>query len=357
MEVVFLLRYFTIGGLERVVINLANNLAILGVNVEVVVMEKGKRNSLITELNPEVKITFLNGNYTKKLKQIKRLTKNKITHVHFGDGKIHPLVRFSIASNHKVITYHSCYTHKRNKITNFIDKLVTKNYSNIIAVSDAVKSFCIDEVGLDSKKIDVIKNAIEISTQNSLWENQSSRVFKMISLSSLYPHKNHKYLLEAFAKVKSSVDISIQLSIIGDGPEMADLHEYSRQLGLSATDIKWYGAVWQKELTNSILKDADLFVSASKFEGLPLSVLEAISNGVPVLLSNIDSHKEFDINQTIKFFCLDEVVDFKNKMIEVIENYGKYKKECDGIYEKILIQQNNDLFIDKHLNIYRNLIN
>lgn len=356
MDVVFLLRYFTIGGLERVVINLANNISKLNVNVEVVVIEKGKRNSLVTELNPDVKITFLEGNYINKLKKINKITKNKITHVHFGDGKIHPLIRFSISSKNKVITYHSCYTHKRNKIKNSIDKFITKKYKKIIAVSDSVKDFCVDEVGLNSQDITVIKNSIEMSDQEAVWKNDQIKVFKIISLSSLYSHKNHKYLLKAFANLKKCLNIPIQLLIIGDGPEMADLHSLSRQLGLNSEDVIWYGAIWQKELVNSILRDSDLFVSTSKFEGLPLSILEAINSDVPVFLSNIEPHKEFDINKTIKYFSLDDIHDFEKKMIDITENYTAYKKECNKIYEEILLKQNNSSYIDKHYQMYKSLL-
>ena len=67
MKVVYLVRYFTIGGLERVVINLANNLVEKGVNVVIAVMEKGKRNSLITELDDRVTVIFLEGTILRKM--------------------------------------------------------------------------------------------------------------------------------------------------------------------------------------------------------------------------------------------------------------------------------------------------
>lgn len=74
-----------------------------------------------------------------------------------------------------------------------------------------------------------------------------------------------------------------ELHIFGKGPE------YERCLGLGYEDIVLHGFV---DDVVPYLQAADLFVSASLSEGMPLAVLEAISCGLPVLLSDIPPHRE-----------------------------------------------------------------
>ena len=83
MKITLLLRYFTIGGLERVVSSLANGYAKLGCDVQIIVLSKGKRNSLITEIDARVKVVFLSGNVINKINQLRKLTVGRIVHIHF----------------------------------------------------------------------------------------------------------------------------------------------------------------------------------------------------------------------------------------------------------------------------------
>ena len=259
MRVSFLLRYFTIGGLERVVVSLANAYYSKGIDVDIIVVSKGKRNSLITELNPNIKINFLEGTFFNKIIELRRYTKGRLVHVNFGDGKIHPLLRCFIFDRLKIITYHSNYSHKRNKIKNLLDKWWFNNFKHIVAVSDSVKDFCLNEIKYPNN-ITVIKNAIQDEITNISKANWSSdkSVLKIVSLSSLYPHKNHKLLINSLGILKEKYpDVNVEISIIGDGPCLSELYQTSIKLGLN--NIRWYGAIWDKKLVGNILQQSDLY--------------------------------------------------------------------------------------------------
>ena len=196
LKITLLLRYFTIGGLERVVLALANNYVAHGLDTEIIILSKGKRNSLITELDPQVSVHFLSGNHFNKVKMLRQKTKERLVHIHFGDGKIHPLIRLSLCGRKKVLTYHSVYSHKRNRLLNAIDFIFSKSIDSFIAVSDAVKDFCSNEVHIDRSKIHVIHNGIFKSNEViSVHDFSKNRPMILLSLASLYPHKNHTFLL------------------------------------------------------------------------------------------------------------------------------------------------------------------
>ena len=114
IKITLLVRYFTIGGLERVVIALANEYVSRGFDTQIVIVSRGKRNSLNTELDPRIEIVFLAGNPVAKARKLKAVTKGRLVHIHFGDGKIHPWIRLQLMNSIKTITYHSVYRHKRN---------------------------------------------------------------------------------------------------------------------------------------------------------------------------------------------------------------------------------------------------
>lgn len=287
--ITLLLRYFTVGGLERVVSSLANSYVKEGIETQVVVMSTGKRNSLITEIDSRVKVVLLSGSIRQKLTQLRNLTKGHLVHIHFGDGRIHPLIRFALTGRDVVITYHSVYRHKRTWILNRIDQFWASRASAIVAVSNAVKDFCVQDVKIPSHRVTVIQNGVDIQpvTKNVIKSKDS---FDLISLASLYPHKNHLQLLNCIAGAKR-MGINVTLRIIGDGPVMADLYRNCIELGIKE-NVEWYGAIWRKDIVQEIISSSDAFVSASNFEGLPISILEGMAYGLPMLLSDIPPHIE-----------------------------------------------------------------
>lgn len=102
-----------------------------------------------------------------------------------------------------------------------------------------------------------------------------------ISVGSLIPRKNMGLLVSAFEMLPA--DKKGSLVILGDGPEMQWLQEHSGK------NVHLVGSV---ENVADYLAGADIFVSSSLSEGLPNTVLEALSVGLPAVLSDIESHKE-----------------------------------------------------------------
>nr|WP_281069380.1 glycosyltransferase family 4 protein [Paenibacillus shirakamiensis] len=284
--------------MERVVIDLANSYVKQGVDTQVVVMSTGKRNSLISELDPLVKVSLLSGSLREKLTNLRNLTKDRIVHIHFGDGRIHPLIRTALLGRTVVVTYHSVYSHKRNWFINRADQFWASKASEIVAVSEAVKSFAVQDVHIPSGKVTVIRNGVEINAgQNEVKSDDA--MITLISLASLYPHKNHMVLFKAMSIARKK-GLRVKLIVIGDGPSMADLYQYAIQEGINE-NIEWYGAVWKRSIVQSLLRDSDIFVSASNFEGMPISILEGMSYGLPMILSDISSHRELADNSALYF--------------------------------------------------------
>lgn len=104
-----------------------------------------------------------------------------------------------------------------------------------------------------------------------------------ISVGSLIPRKNMELLIEAFSEADEERRGS--LVILGDGPLRNTLTEKSPK------NVHILGSV---DNVGDYLRGADYFVSTSLSEGLPNTVLEALSAGLPSILSDIEPHKEIE---------------------------------------------------------------
>lgn len=108
------------------------------------------------------------------------------------------------------------------------------------------------------------------------------RVFLFIG--TLIERKNPRYLIESYLK-SNIVDDSI-LIIIGDG-KLRDVCQ-----NISNHSVKFVGNINDGKKYLKYLAACDIYVSASKAEGLPTAVIEAMSMGLPAILSNIPPHQE-----------------------------------------------------------------
>ena len=105
---------------------------------------------------------------------------------------------------------------------------------------------------------------------------------KGVTVGRLIPRKNVRYLCEIF---KSLDRDSAWLTVVGDGPEYGDL------AGYEDGRISFVGHRDENDVYK-YLHGSDFFMSASLGEGLPNAVLEALSMGLPCVLSDIGPHLE-----------------------------------------------------------------
>jgi glycosyltransferase involved in cell wall biosynthesis len=111
----------------------------------------------------------------------------------------------------------------------------------------------------------------------------SSKIF--VVSGPLIPRKSIEVVIQAFIQYFLDHKTPAILCILGEGPE----HD-----SLSSISKGYPNIIFKGQVTNvsDYFRAADLFISASKSEGLPNSVIESLANGTPVLLSNIGPHRE-----------------------------------------------------------------
>lgn len=120
--------------------------------------------------------------------------------------------------------------------------------------------------------------------------------------ASFNERKNQEFLINVFSRMQNSQDL---LLLLGDGPTFTELnHKFG-----SIPNVRFEGRVSN---INDYYKACDYFVSSSYQEGMPMGVLEAMSEGLPVLLSDIEQHREvIETNELIGcLYKVDDELDF-----------------------------------------------
>jgi len=111
-------------------------------------------------------------------------------------------------------------------------------------------------------------------------EFNSSDKKQIVSVGRIEGEKGHEDLIEAFSRITTEAT----LHIIGSGSRLDMLKKLSTERNL---DIKFYGAITNREELFNLLASMDLFVIPSHTEGMPRSLLEAMTIGLPCIGSNV----------------------------------------------------------------------
>lgn len=196
------------------------------------------------------------------------------------------------------------------------------------------------------KNLDYVQNGVEkiccSFNKDELREKLNLPQNKTIVISTgvLTERKNPIFLLKSIKKYQSKYDIL--LLMLGDGNLENECKNYESE------NIIFTGRV---KNVNEYLLASDIFVSASKAEGLPCAVLEAISANLKILLSDIPEHKE--IAQEIKdiyLYSSNNGEDFLNKLDECVYE-PLHKKDLGPFSGEYMAKK----YCEKYKNVVKNL--
>ena len=141
-----------------------------------------------------------------------------------------------------------------------------------------------------------------------------------------------------------------KLVIAGDADHETDYSKKLRQMASEDDRIILTGYITGKPL-NQVYTHARLFVLPSYHEGLPIALLEALSYGLPVLVSDIPANKEVELPAKRYFRCGD-IDDLKEKM-EVLLEKKLSEKERQEIHTQIEKKYNWDKIAQQTIQVYK----
>lgn len=113
---------------------------------------------------------------------------------------------------------------------------------------------------------------------------------RIIYTGRLVPIKRLDVLIEAFAAARGQTGRPMELELAGHGPERPALERLSDRLGVGDS-VHFLGVLGEAQVIEA-LRRADIAVNLSDFEGLPNAVLEALACAKPVVLSDLEPHRD-----------------------------------------------------------------
>lgn len=142
------------------------------------------------------------------------------------------------------------------------------------------------------KRATVVRNGVALERLDRVRMRtpppRSAPIFCVMAIGRLIPIKNPGAIIEAFARIK---DPTVRLVLLGDGSLRQSLERRVVMQGLRGR-VEFRGLVPRDEVYRALASEADLYISMSTVEGLPIAVLEALASGIPAILSDIPSHRE-----------------------------------------------------------------
>ena len=181
---------------------------------------------------------------------------------------------------------HSLSKHARlRRMANLHGRL----FGKMVCVSENLRGFMIDVVGLRPDRIEVIPNGIDLSRfAHSVHERiQQNEGVVIGTVARLTEAKDHGNLLRAFATVHNEMP-DVRLRLVGDGELRQEVESLVSTLRLEDA-VEMTG---KRSDIPQLLAGMDIFVLPSRREGYPVSVIEAMACGRPVVATDVGGVRE-----------------------------------------------------------------
>ena len=347
------------GGAEKVALVLANSLSEKGVNIDLVLVKK--EGPYLNQLNSKVNIVDLKSSSTFKSlpKLIDYFKKNQphkvLSIMDYANIVCGLALSLSRIKADYYVSEHSNYSQSfannisiKNKIISILMPFTYKRAKGIIAVSKGVAVDLEKSLRLKENSVNVIYNPIvsneliELSNKSlSEIKNYKGKVF--VGVGRLTKAKNFQSLIGAFNKV--SKEISASLIILGEGELRQELENQITNLELN-DKVHLLGFV---DNPLQWVKNADVFVSSSSWEGLSNVIIEALACQTNIVATDCPSGPA-EILENGKWGLLVPVND-EEALAKAMIKATQTNTEKDD-----LIKRAFDFSVDKSVNNYYELL-
>jgi len=143
----------------------------------------------------------------------------------------------------------------------------------------------------------------------------------LLYMARICEQKRPEVLTEIASRLRKRSSVPFQLWIVGDGPDLPEVKKMSYKLGLSDTCVFW----GPRRDTGQFYREANVFLLPSKWEGIALTLYEAMAMGLPVVASDVGGQRELvtsDVGVLIRPGDPDEIDRFVEALLYLLEHPG-----------------------------------
>lgn len=276
------------GGAEKFVVDLAENIDVASYDVCVAITRNGCNSDFKCRLQTNgIRVVDLSAkNYlqmTRKQLRFFKQEKPDVVHANIG-AVLHIMLATKLARiPNRIFTLHNeaKLLHGGSLFKKVLYRLAFGFFGFVpIAICDFVKKTLMLDFGYSSDKVPVVRNGVN-TINFPLKEKQCNEMIELVTTGTVYWIKNQMAIVQATEKL-SLRHPNIHLTILGDGEDFERVREYVASHSLD----KFISMPGRCNNVAEYLQHSDIYVSASLTEGLPLSILEAMSTGLPIVATD-----------------------------------------------------------------------
>jgi len=285
--------------------------------------------------------------------KIVRKEKPHIIHAHSAKGGVigrivGKLTNTPVFYTPHAFSYLSQKSPLKRSIYLFIEKLLANGNSKIIATSPSERTRAIQDVGYKSENVIVLNNSINpindipFLSIPKTWPDEY-----LCTVGRPSYQKNIELMIQVLYEINKTNTIHLVIMGVGHyADQLENVQQLIEKLNLSSqvTLLNWT----KREDILNIISNSKLYISTSRYEGLPYSIIEALALSKPCIVSDCDGNRDLIVDGYNGYIIKDwKRADFKEKIIYLLEN-----KETS----KLFSENSNKEFLEKY-NIEKNIKN
>lgn len=290
MKIMQVIPSFCFGGAEVMCENLTYALTAMG--HEVLVVSLYDEHTPISRRMEEagVRIEYLDKKLGLDLSMVKKLTnlmkreQPRVVHTHLDVIKYATAAAKLSGISRCVHTVHSvAHKEAEGRIQKIINHTYYKlGWSRPVALSPEVRDTIAAFYNMERDRISVIYNGVDLSRCIPKEDYTAGETVNILHVGRFDVPKNHAGLLRAFRKLRDR-GVNCRLHLVGDGDLRPEMEALTGELELTES-VVFHG---MQSNVYPYLHEADIFVLPSLYEGIPMSVIEAMGTGLPVAATQV----------------------------------------------------------------------
>lgn len=290
MKIMQVIPYFCFGGAEIMCENLTYALKNAGQDVFVVSLYNERTPIARRMEEAGIRIVYLDKKLGLDLSMVPKLVRvmrqecPDVVHTHLDVIK-YAVLAAKLAGVKKCV--HTVHSLADREAEGRIQKIINGTYfrkawSVPVALTPEVQASASDFYGLPPERIPVIYNGIDLSRCISKTTYETGETVTILHVGRFDVPKNHAGLLEAFRLLRETHP-ECRLRLVGDGDLRADMEALAKEKGISDA-VEFCG---MQSNVYPYLHDADIFTLPSIYEGNPMTIIEAMGTGLPIVASRV----------------------------------------------------------------------
>jgi glycosyltransferase involved in cell wall biosynthesis len=222
-------------------------------------------------------------------------------------------------------------------------------FDRTVVVSEEMQQSLVGTYGFTDKGIDVIYNGISLPEVLTRYANKRVAIG---SAGRLFPVKDYSLMVEIAKLVVAQSDM-VDFVLAGDGPERHMLEEKVTEAGLHGR-FKFLG---HQDDMDIFYKSLDVYINTSVHEGIPMSVLEAMSYGLPVVVPKVGGFPEI-VEEGISGYLIDarDPSVFSDRCVGLLSDPEKREQMAKAARQRVIDHFSREAMSTQYYQLYRKLL-